>query len=88
MQTDGDEVWGVATAVEQPEPGEKKAGKGFGAGGDKPHMEEGKIALGWFRNIEEEIEFLIGWVHELRELWSEKAGGLRDKWSKWLVGRE
>ena len=46
MQTDGDEVWGVATAVEQPEPGEKKAGKGFGAGGDKPHMEEGKIALG------------------------------------------
>ena len=46
MQTDGDEVWRVTTAVQQPDPGEKKSGQGFGAGGDKPQMEEGKRALG------------------------------------------
>ena len=38
----GDEVWGVATAVQEPEPGEKKSGQGVGAGGDKPQVEEGK----------------------------------------------
>ena len=64
----GDEVWGVATAVQHPDPIEKKPGQGFGAGGDKPQLEEDKIALGGFRIIEEEIDFLIGWGPELRKL--------------------
>ena len=32
----------MATAVQEPEPGEKKLGQGVGAGGDKPQIEEGK----------------------------------------------
>lgn len=67
----------MATTVQQPEPTEKKPGQGFTAGDDKPQLGGGKIALGRFRNIEEEVEFPIGWGLKLRELWSEKAG-LRD----------
>lgn len=73
----GDKVWGVATL--QPEPMEKKSGLGFRAGGDKPQFREGKLTLGGFRNIEEEIEFPIRWWFKLRKLWSEKDRGLRDR---------
>lgn len=51
----------MVTSVQQPEPMERKPGQGFRAGGHKPQLGEGKIALGGFRNTKEEIEFPIGW---------------------------
>lgn len=84
----GDKVWGVATSVQQPKPMEKEPGQGFQAGGDQPALEEGKIALGAFRNIEEEIEFPIGWQFQIKETDLRRWEDLKMGGRGYIIGRE